>query len=419
MGLGVFAAVACRKWQVAYQFGDSLPIGLYVVAEQPSGTAKSRCLKTFQQPFYVAEKRVKRAAEVELSKLLSLEKQDLGDSQAAKITDLQRILKTTLFTTNATPEALEQSLAHTGGYFSAVSSEQGLFNTLLGSCYGNDKTSNNDLLLNGFDGGYVSSLRVTRSGYIGAVAGGAVMFAQQGGIETMLKSSNGTGLAESFLFLAEKHNLGKRHFSQSHLMDYELIKTYNALCEPLMTSVIESPRELDDLSSLVICPQGWQLIAQFRARIEPFLADGGRYAHIALRGAASKIDMQIMKLAAILHLLDNFERNSMTIAVKHVEAAIAIAHAMMEANLKICTDKGIVGVKAEYMAILSLFENGNKPRTEREVIKVKVKSVPFKDFTGNKSDLIRATLHDMVKDGVLRLTYSADDKPIMLYSLAQ
>jgi hypothetical protein len=53
---------------------------------------------------------------------------------------------------------------------SAVSSEQGLFNTLLGSCYGNDKTSNNDLLLNGFDGGAMSSLRVTRSGYIGAAS---------------------------------------------------------------------------------------------------------------------------------------------------------------------------------------------------------------------------------------------------------
>ena len=203
------------------------------------------------------------------------------------------------------------------------------------------------------------------------------------------------------------------------MIDYELIKTYNALCEPLITSVIESPRELDDLSSLVICPQGWQLIAQFRARIEPFLADGGRYAHIALRGAASKIDMQIMKLAALLHLLDNFERNSMTIAVKHVEAAIAIAHAMMEANLKICMDKGIVGVKAEYMAILSLFENGNKPRTEREVIKSKVETKPFKDFTGNKSDLIKKTLNDMVKDGVLKATYSVDEKPIKMYSLAQ
>jgi Protein of unknown function (DUF3987) len=316
-GLGVFSSIASRKYQVAYPDGTGLPIGLYVVAEQPSGTAKSRCLKTFQHPFYTTEKRLKRKAEIELGKLLAIEKKELSDFEAKKILDLHRIIKTTLFTTNATPEALEQSLAHTGGYFSAVSSEQGLFNTLLGSCYGKDKTSNNDLLLNGFDGGYVSSMRVTRSGYIGAVAGGAVMFAQQGGIETILKSSNGTGLAERFLFLAEKHNLGKRDFGKTELMDYELIKTYNAVCEQLMTSVIESPRELEDLSMLTICQRGWQLIAQFRNQIEPLLADGGRYSHVALRGAASKIDMQIMKLATLLHLLDNFERNSMTIAVKN------------------------------------------------------------------------------------------------------
>jgi hypothetical protein len=418
-GLGVFSSIASRKYQVLYPDGTGLPVGMYVVAEQPSGTAKSRCLKTFQQPFFAAEKRLKRKADAELGKLLAVDKKDLSDFEAKRIPELQRLLKTTLFTTNATPEALEQSLAHSNGYFSAVSSEQGLFNTLLGSCYGKDKTSNNDVLLNGFDGGYVSSARVTRSGYIGAVAGGAVMFAQQGGIETILKSSNGTGLAERFLFIAEPHNLGKRDFSQTELMDYELIKTYNELCEPLITSVLENPRDLEELASLMICNLGWKKIAQFRNRIEPLLADGGRYSHVALRGAASKIDMQIMKIAALLHLLDNFERNSMTIAVKHVEAAIAIAHAMMEANLKICTDKGIVGVKAEYMAILSLFENGNKPRTEREVIKVKVKSVPFKDFTGNKSDLIRKTLDDMVTDGVLKLTYSVDDKPIKLYSLAQ
>jgi DNA-binding HxlR family transcriptional regulator len=262
-------------------------------------------------------------------------------------------------------------------------------------------------------------MRVTRSGYIGAVAGGAVMFAQQGGIETILKSSNGTGLAERFLFLAEKHNLGKRDFSQNHSIDYELIKAYNAVCEQLMTSVIESPRELEDLSVLVICPKSWQLIAQFRAKIEPFLADGGRYAHISLRGAASKIDMQIMKLATLLHLLDNFERNSMTIAVKHVEAAIAIAHAMMEANLKICTDKGIVGVKAEFTAILKMFEGKTKPLTEREIIMSRKNITPFKDFTGNKSELIKSTLAEMVAQGLLSRLYDPSTPSKVLYSMAQ
>jgi hypothetical protein len=118
MGLGVFASIACRQWSVKNQQGKALPIGLYVFAEQPTGTGKSYCLNIFQQPFYVAEARVKHAAEVELSKLLSIEKKDRSDSQAAKIKKRQRIRKTTIFITSFTIEGLKQTFIDTGGYFS-------------------------------------------------------------------------------------------------------------------------------------------------------------------------------------------------------------------------------------------------------------------------------------------------------------
>ena len=50
--LGVFSSVATRQWKVNYQHYDSVPIGLYVVTEQPSGTSKSRSLGAFQSPFF-------------------------------------------------------------------------------------------------------------------------------------------------------------------------------------------------------------------------------------------------------------------------------------------------------------------------------------------------------------------------------
>jgi hypothetical protein len=133
--------------------------------------------------------------------------------------------------------------------------------------------------------------------------------------------------------------------------------------------------------------------------------------------------MQIMKIASLLHLLDDYQNKSTTIELKHVKSAIGIANAMLEANLKLCQDKGIVGVKAEYTAILSLFENGNKPRTERELIMSRSRVAPFKDFTGSKSELIRATLNDMVADNVLKTLYAPPkeetDKPMKCYLLAQ
>ena len=65
-----------------------------------------------------------------------------------------------------------------------------------------------------------------------------------------------------------------------------------------------------------------------------------------------------------------------------------------------------MGVKAEFTAILSLFEKDQRPRTERIIIQSKSQKTPFKDFSGNKSNLIRETLQEMVKQGLLITTLS-------------
>lgn len=419
VGLGVFSSIACRRWCVDYRHGGSLPIGLYVVAEQPSGTAKSRTINAFQRPFYEAEHAVKTRVREQLHKLLA--DKENKDDNAADIERLGKVLRSVLFATNATPEALELSLFNTQGYFSAVSAEQGLFNTILGGCY-SDKASNNDLLLNGFVAEYMGSMRVSRDGYTGIIVGGVTMFAQSGGIETLLKVSNGTGLAERFLMIAEKHNLGKRDFKQFAAINRDISQQYADVCRHFAEHIIEESLKYDDLSHLDICADGWHAIADYRNSIERHLADGGRYSHIAIRGAAAKVDMQIMKIAANLHLLDDYQRKTTTIELKHVQTAIGIANAMLETILDLCRDKSIIGDKAEYESILSLFETSRKPRTEREIINTKHKVIPFKDYTGNKSDLIRSVLADMVTNGVLQIVHVCSEKngkPIKAYALAQ
>lgn len=420
VGLGVFSSIACRRWCVDYRYGGSLPIGLYIVAEQPSGTAKSRTINAFQRPFYEAEHAVKTQVREKLHQLLA--DKENKDANTPEIERLGKVLRSVLFATNATPEALELSLFNTQGYFSAVSAEQGLFNTILGGCY-SDKASNNDLLLNGFVAEYMGSMRVSREGYTGVIVGGVTMFAQSGGIETLLKVSNGTGLAERFLMIAEKHNLGKRDFKQFAAINRDISQQYADICRHFADHIIEESLKYDDLSHLELCVDGWHAIADYRNSIERHLADGGRYSHIAIRGAAAKVDMQIMKIAANLHLLDDYQRKTTTIDLKHVQAAIGIANAMLETILDLCRDKSIIGDKAEYEAILSLFENGRKPRTEREIIQIKSMTRPFKDYTGNKSDLIRSVLADMVANGVLQVVHLNNEKfngkPIKAYALAQ
>ena len=180
--------------------------------------------------------------------------------------------------------------------------------------------------------------------------------------------------------------------------DLWCLRNYEFACKKL-ESIIDTPLDIDYLNQLIISETGFLKIDEYRNKIEPDLIDGGKYSQISLRGAASKINMQIMKIAANLHLLD--EDSSHEIADNHIIAAINIAHELLEANFKLCQDKGIMGLKAEFTAILSLFEKDAKARSERAIIQTKSSGKPFKDFSGNKSDLIRKTLGEMVKQNLL------------------
>jgi Protein of unknown function (DUF3987) len=117
------------------------------------------------------------------------------------------------------------------------------------------------------------------------------------------------------------------------------LKPWNTDTPSLVEHIIRNPKEFEGLSNLTISKNGHSKINQYRNRIEPHLVDGGKFSHVSLRGAASKINMQIMKIAANLHLIDGGEHVP-EVADKHVDAAIDIANELLEANLKLCKDNG-------------------------------------------------------------------------------
>jgi len=400
-GLGVFSSMACREFAVTYQDHEKLPIGLYVVTEQPPGSSKSRCLKYFQKPFYEMSEKVHEAIRKELSELLKHEG-NLDENEETRLAELQHKIKVlgNLFTTNATSEGLEKGLSETNGFFSAISSEQGLFNVLFGGSYKADRANNNDVALNGFDGGFINSARVTRKGYCGHVVGGIVCFAQSGSIETLLNSSNGTGLSERFLMLAEPHSLGIRDHERESTLSNEFYLEYAEKCT-ILESSLSSCDKFGSTRDLYISDNGFAMIRKYLNYVEPHLKDGGKFSHASLRGAAAKIDMQIMKIAANLRLLGEKIDFWSGIDDKYIEMAINISNEMLEANLRLCQDKGVIGCRAEFEAILRLFEESSKPRIERAIIQSRAKVSPFKEFSGNKSTKIRETLSEMVEQGIL------------------
>jgi hypothetical protein len=412
MGLGVFSSVACRNWCVEYEYSGILPIGLYTIGEQPPGTGKGRVLHKFSDPFQETLDALIIKRDGRISELMAIDKQDQTDDEKKELKSLVE-KKIVLFITNATAEGLEMTLGNTNGHFSCVSSEQGLLDVLLGMAYGKGNANNNDVILNGFDGGHVSFFRVLRQAYTGKVSGSVVCFAQQGSVEKVLNSSNGTGLSERFLLIAENHFLGKRDHSIKYIPDKALEYEYSKSCAfaEYILSEPEKPKK-----NLLISKKGWRLIEQYQNYIEPQLSDGGIYSHSSLRGSAAKINMQIMKIAANLYLIDGNCIHDI-IPDECILSAIGIAGELLNASLTMCKSKGVMGRKAEYESILSLFEKDLRPRTERNILQVKLKTKPFCDFSGNKSNLVRKSLQEMVIEGLIKESWTVDG--IKLYSMGQ
>jgi len=401
MGVAIFSSVATRKYSVAYEYGGSIPIGLYVAVEQPPAAAKTWLQGEFQKPFDDVDDEKRKLHSDELKKLKAIKKDDLTDIEADRLDELKQNHIPLLFITNTTPEALEMSLHKTGGFFSLVSSEQSLFDSLLGLSYGDSsKSNNNEVVLNGFDSGKSGTLRIGREAYSGRAAGGVALFAQNGSIEKLLNASNGTGLSERFLFAAERHLLGTRDHINAPRIDRSTTAEYDKICTEIARVALDKD---SDVGTLTISKNGHMKIKQYRNQIEQHLADGGRYAvHKSLRGGAGKANMQVMKIAANLHLLDGGAYQS-EIDDRHITSAICIVNDLLEAALGLCHDKGIVGAKAEFTAIIGYLSNSKRANGARmtDIINSLKSTKPFSDMAAGKNTAIREVVAEMVEQYVL------------------
>lgn len=423
MGLAIFSSVATRKYSVAYEHGGSIPIGLYVVAEQPPAAAKTWLQAEFQKPFDNVDKEKRERWHDEMKRLndsaSSLQKQIDSADDKSKLAELKSKLADVnvehtelkanpiplLFITNTSPEALEMSLHKTGGFFSLVSSEQTLFDSLLGLIGGDsNKQNNNEVVLNGFDAGKSGTLRVGREAYSGRAVGGVALFAQQGSIEKVFNASNGTGLSERFLMLSEPHLLGRRSHVDAPRINRTITDEYHKLATDIARVALNKDNDSDDLAILTISEYGHRQINQFRDAIEEHLDDGGAYSvHQSLRGTAGKSNMQIMKIAANLHLLDGGAYEN-EISDKHVTSAIFIVRDLLTAMLGLCHDKELVGEKAEYSAIISYLSKKSKGAAVNEIVNSLKSTKPFKDMTSGKNEAIRNAIVGMKAEELLTVT---------------
>lgn len=296
--LGIVSAVVSMRYGVCFEGGSCIPTGLYVVTEQPPATGKSSLLYQFEMPIAKAINAM-NAATAKANELSVDENMELPHYSA--------------FITDATPEALESILKGNGGHFSMASTEQGIVNTVLGATYGDSaskKKTNKDLVLKGYSGEWHSSIRTTRKGYSGNVYGSVTVLAQEGTIDTILEQSDGTGVAERFLMLAEPTLLGHRdHLTRKQKPDDELVLRYQTAVEKLVdeykAELLNKKAGFDNLQQLHIPDACWDALNREKQKLEHMMKDGGKYSHSLLRGAAGKFDQRVMKIAAVLHVIES------------------------------------------------------------------------------------------------------------------
>lgn len=390
--LGAFSGIVSMAFTTGYNDGQRLPLGLYVVGEQPPATAKSRLLNSFVTPWLLALRRYNAEA-IDLAELAS------EDGEKVKP-------KTLVYPfSNATPEAMEQAMTEAGtGHFWLQSAEQGAIRMLFGDGV-KDRPKNFDLALKGFNGEFHASARVTRKQLEREVYGSITVLAQAGSIRTILANSDGDGLAERFLCVAEPHNLGSRKHENPDpcgQLKEGFARAIQGTVEH-MKAIPEGERgELDGLKYIGFSSDAHRVLRDHKRRIEPRLAHHADNGDMTMTAMLGKSDIQAMKLAAVMYLSDCLAA-AQPYLMQVPDSYLAAALELVEANLahieQVLVSMDKMGPEAAREAIRRQFDRKDK-RTVRDILQNVKKVKPFKD-NAKPSQYARRIIDGMINRGDL------------------
>ena len=407
--VSIASLVLSRSHTIAYEHNGVVPAVLNLIAEQPPGTSKSRVLKAAQSGVFKAVKTELTVINETLKAMA--EKDDLTDEETMKIAALRK-KKAGLFEfiTDATPEALDATLGESNGFFALASAEQALLNTLLGLSYGAGNKSNVDLMLKGFNGEYHSSKRKSREVYTGMITGGFVCLAQNEIIVNTLKQSGSTGLIERCLLWSEPSLIGQRNFLENTTMDAGVRDKFNNTMSFLTRlSFAHQAIDFDDLPALRVSTKAWHRIKVERNKLELTIAPGGVNSATMLQGAISKMDMVIIKMAAVLHSMDFLMKGEDFIATDiddcYIDQGIEIYHATLKHTKGLISNSSIIALSDRETKVMTLIEDSSNKELHDKVIRDKLyRASCFKSDGAYKRDNVQDTLISMQESGLLIAT---------------
>lgn len=420
--LGVFSAATAKSFRYLY-FGDSeMAVNLYVVTAQPSSSGKSGVHKKFITPCQIELEKLNRENAVNQGKINKqiedVEKQiDELDKQGASNPSLlqelaelceqrDKLNRIEFSFDDVTPEAAEAAAVRQNGLINITSAEADALNIILGDVYkGSGAKSNYGMFLKTWDTEWHSPSRITRVTKAGYVYGSVAVIAQQSAVESILQAGmTGRGISERMLLLSERPLMGRRDFSSHKPVDKKLSHKYDVLCHNVIFERESQVLKLNDDSL--------QLIADYRQSIEPMLADDGEYANAMIRGAMGKCDKQIIKIASLLHIADEWSgdspRRKLFIQPDYVERAIKIFNELSTTYIQAADRLGFAGEDTELNCLIEALERAASKRKMRMTFRQfrdSVKNLKAMKNVPNVTDKLREKLLPKLE----RLNYCALD----------
>lgn len=364
-GLGVVASAMSKSFKFKYGYKEK-PVNLYVVTAQPPSTGKSGVNEILSDPVRYAFDAINKTAQANRKKVkirISAIKQEM---KSAKVKEQKYALsdelselyeqhdKNIVYTysaTDPTPEGLSTLAVQQGGLFNIISAEADAINVILGNVY-SDKKANHGMFLSGWDAERVTIVRSATKTLDFDAIGNIAVIAQDESIRAILTAGeSGRGISERFLMLREKSFLGKRDHDLDIPINSALLRRYSDL-------IFNIVRE--EGVTLTFCQQSKQIINNYRKVLEPDMADNGRYSNNMMRGFVGKADKQIMKIASILHAIENWQNGgtrSTEIQSSTTDVALSIFKDIVNAYVCAADDLGFTGVESEYKKVESKLQD--------------------------------------------------------------
>lgn len=390
-GLGVVSAAMVENFYYCFNGSTENTVALYTVGAQPPSTGKSSVDSYLTEPVHEAyntkrdegeltRKKLKRKIaatkkEIEKSKI-DAEAEELERELLDLENDLKKCPDYTWCVNDPTPEGCEKILAKQNGFFNVVSDESSAVAVVLGMVY-SDKAKNNGVFLKAWDNGYLSVARAGRDGFTGRIRGSMAILAQDASVNTILQAGqSGEGISERFLILREPNNLGLRDHTQYKPINQEARSEYNETIKRIVSEPEPVYFRLSEASE--------NMVRDIKQEQEPLMRDGGRYSSSMLRGVVGKNEKQIIKIACVLHAVQEWSPSGSkktTIEITTIIRAVHIFNQLLKTYVAAADSKGFTGQKTEINKIIDMMVRAagkNKLQMDMRTFRNRIKdAAPF------------------------------------------